>query len=293
MATLDQMPKKPALRFAVIGYPVRHSLSPQMHLAGFKAIRKQAQFVRIEVSPEEFKKLIEKLREKSFTGWKCTVPHKLEMLKLCDELDKSAEDLQSVNTVWNVGNKLTGYNHDGPGWSRAIKEAFGIEIHSLRIMILGVGGAGQALARQASLEGCRKLVVVNRTFEKANDLVKSLSKSNAGDFFTALPWDEDKIQQELKEIDLVVNCTSIGLKPEDSPVLGEKVFHSKLLVYDTIYRPEKTKFLECAEKTGARGVNGLSMLLHEGALAFSLWNHCDAPIEAMREALWTAAGQKL
>jgi shikimate dehydrogenase len=294
---LDQvasLPDGPDL-YAVIGFPVAHSLSPQFQQPAFDALGLQARYLKIEVPLGELPRAVELFRQKGFKGWNCTLPHKAELAGLVDTLGDSARRLGVVNTVVNEGGKLTGFNTDGEGWVRAVREDFGVDVRDLRIMILGAGGAGQGLAIQAALEKCERLVLVNRTVEKAEALraqVTALLHSDrlqgANDPLKIIPFDEEKIAAELNTIDLVVNATSSGLKPSDPAVLPARILQPHLMVYDTIYRP--TRLLEAAAEVGARTAGGLSMLLHQGALSFERWTGQAAPLEVMRKNLKSAAG---
>jgi shikimate dehydrogenase len=215
------------------------------------------------------------------------------MLPLCDQLDESAQKFKAVNTVRIDEGKRIGYNTDGLGWLRAIREEFRIDVSDLRIMILGIGGAGRALAIQSAFENCERLVLVNRTVEKAISLQKEIDQLlRQGHAWkeslpiTSIPLDLPLIQKELQNIDLLVNCTSAGLNPEEDSLIPFEAFHRNLLVYDTIYKPAQTKILLEAEKAGAKTANGLSMLLHQGALAFEIWTGRTAPLELMRKSLF-------
>ncbi|MDR0533693.1 MAG: shikimate dehydrogenase [Verrucomicrobiales bacterium] len=278
--------------FGVIGFPVQHSLSPIMHAAAFEKLGLKAQYVPVEIPPEKLRETVALMAKKPFAGWNCTLPHKIELAKLVDELAESAQKLGGVNTVLNDNGRLVGFNTDGEGWVRAIREEFSLDVRDLRILILGAGGAGQALAKQAALERCEKLVLVNRTEEKVRELASSLAPyfdtqklMGADARLKVVPWDETLIAKELDQIDLLVNATSIGLKASDAAVLPARILQPHLCVYDTIYRPAKTRLLAAAEEAGARGANGLSMLLHQGALSFEIWTGQSAPLMAMRQAL--------
>jgi shikimate dehydrogenase len=278
--------------YGVIGYPVQHSLSPIIQTVAFEKCGLAAQYVAVEVTPEKLAETVALMRKLPFSGWNCTLPHKLEIAKLIDERAESAEKLGAVNTVLNDNGKLIGFNTDGEGWVRAIREEFSLDVRDLRIMILGAGGAGQALAKQAALERCEKLVLVNRTEATAQELASSLAPyfdsqklMGADARLKAVPWDEALIAKELNQVDLVVNTTSLGLKPGDRAVLPARILQPHLCVYDAIYRPAKTKFLAAAEEAGARAANGMSMLLHQGALAFEIWTGKTAPLMAMKTAL--------
>lgn len=280
-----------------MGHPVAHSLSPQLQLAAFQACGLTANYVRLDVPPEHLEAAVRTLRDLKFSGWNCTLPNKVALLNYMDELAGSARALQAVNTVLrDEDGRLIGFNTDGDGWVRAIREEFLVDVRDLRILILGSGGAGQALARQAALEKCERLVITNRTTEKAQALRQELEPHfhstkllGAQDRLKIIPWDEDLIAQELNTIDLVVNTTSVGLRPSDPAVLPARILQPHLLIYDTIYRPAKTRLLHAATEAGCRSANGLSMLLHQGALSFEIWTGRTAPLSAMRRALREAA----
>jgi len=288
---LHQLPPSGA-RYGVIGDPIAQSLSPFIHNAGFQDLEIDAKYFRIHLKPEELSQGVEKLIEAGFLGWNCTVPHKEQIVPLCDRLDKSAENFKAVNTIRIEEGKRIGYNTDGLGWLRAIREEFRIDVSELRIMILGIGGAGRALAIQSAFENCERLVLVNRTVEKAIQLQKEIDQLlRQGHTWkeplriTSIPLDDSLLEKELQNVDLVVNCTSAGLKAEAPSLIPAKFFHKNLFVYDTIYKPQQTQLLQEAEKAGAKTANGLSMLLNQGALAFEIWTGRTAPLELMRKSL--------
>lgn len=282
--------------YAVLGYPVTHSLSPSFQRAAFAALGRPAQYHRIETPQEKLPAVVAAMKAQQFGGWNCTLPLKIDMLGLVDEATEAAKLLGAVNTVLHDDGRLVGFNTDGEGWVAAIREEFGVDVRDLRIMILGVGGAGRALATQAALEKCQRLVLVNRTESRAQELAAQLTPVirtekllGAHARIEVFPWDEEIIARELADIDLLVNATSSGLKSSDAAVLSARALAPHLLVYDTIYKPHRTKLLLNAEQVGARVANGLSMLLHQGAAAFSIWTGQAAPVAAMRTALLEAA----
>lgn len=294
-ADLDALSPQPPL-YGVLGHPVAHSLSPAIQLAAFENAALPAQYRRLEVTPDQLPDVVRTLRTKPFAGWNCTVPHKAAMKDLVDECDPAAAAAGTVNTVLNDAGRLIGFSTDGPGWVRAIREDFGLDVRDLRILILGAGGVGQAIAHQCALEGCERLVIANRTPEKAQALAQRLAprfhttKLQGADIrLKALPLDEATLARELHTIDLVVNGTSSGLRPSDPPILPSRILQPHLCVYDTIYKPARTGLLRAAQEAGARTANGRSMLLHQGALAWEIWTGRPAPLPAMRAAL-TAAG---
>lgn len=280
--------------YGVIGYPVAHSLSPAMQLAGFKGLGIDAQYVRIEISPDELADTIQIMRELPFAGWNCTLPHKIELAGMVDDHGDSAKLLGGVNTVINDGGTLSGFNTDGEGWVRAIREDFSLDVRDLKILIAGTGGAGQALAKQAAAEGCERLVLANRSLEKAEALASEIKQKfvsekllGAHDRLAVIPLEAEALARELDSIDLIVNGTSLGLKPTDPAVIPDRLLQPHHCVYDTIYKP--TRLQEAARNGGARVSNGLSMLLHQGVLSLELWTGRTAPIDLMRNALKEAA----
>jgi shikimate dehydrogenase len=247
----------------------------------------------LEIKPGEFDAAIARMKDLPFAGWNCTLPHKKALANHMDRLDPSAQVLGGVvNTVMREKDgSWTGHNTDGEGWMRAVSGAFGIEPVAQRILILGAGGAGQGLARQASYSACRKVRIANRSFEKARQVAET--RLPGGTPLEVVPWQEKDLREALQDTDLVVNTTSLGLKPEDPPVLDRALLHPALKVYDTIYTPAETGLLREAKAVGARTSNGLGMLLHQGALSFKIWTGQNAPLDVMQEALETAAGQPI
>lgn len=283
----------PPVRLSVFGDPVAHSRSPQMHNPALAKAGLGIGYARIEVKPEELGQALRQLPVAGFVGTNITIPHKVAAMEFMDEIDEPARKIGAINTVLVDDGRLIGFNTDGPGLVRAIRAEFGVDLRDLRVLILGAGGgAGRAISVQCAMEGCERLVLVNRTFEKAADLARELQPMLRGTRLLgpmarleAVPWDLDRLKFQLANVDLVINATSIGMKPADPPLLPPGVLLPHLMVYDTIYTATRTKLLQAAAEAGARTANGLSMLLHQGALSFEIWFNQPAPIEVMRAAL--------
>jgi shikimate dehydrogenase len=276
----------PPIRLSVFGDPVEHSKSPPMHNAALAACGIDAQYARLHIRPDELAQAVRLLPRNGFIGTNVTLPHKTAMLALMDEVDEHAQKIGTVNTIVVDGEKLRGFNTDGPGFSRAVRSEFSADLRDLRVMILGAGGgAGRAIAVQCAMENCARLVLVNRTFEKAQSLAVELQSLLRGSLVEAVPWDEAQLKSQIAHTDLVVNATSIGMKSGDPSPLPGALILPRLLVYDTIYTAARTPLLKSADAAGARSANGLSMLLHQGALSFEIWFKREAPLEAMRAAL--------
>ncbi len=282
---LDSGADKPA-RLAVLGFPVAHSASPGMHQPALDANGIDARYIRLEVEPEKIPEAFEKMRALGFIGCNVTVPHKLDALENCDEVDPAARALGAVNTVRFDADATRGFNTDGPGFANAIEDEFGVPLASLKVAIAGAGGgAGQAIAAQCVLLGVAKLILVNRTVEKLGPLVERIREPGSKTEIIALSFDDAALAEHCRACDLIVNTSSVGLKPGDPPILTSECLKPEHLVYDTIYQPPVTPLLALAGKLGCRTANGLSMLLHQGVLAFQHWFPVTEPLEVMRVAL--------
>ena len=294
--TADQTPP---LRLSVFGDPVAHSKSPQMHNAALEKCGIDARYTRLHIRPEELQGALRLLPGLNFIGTNLTIPHKTAALPLMDEVDEHARKIGAVNTVVVEGGRLLGFNTDGPGFLRAIRAEFSVDVRDLRVLVLGAGGAGRAIAMQCALEGCERLALVNRTLSKAQALAKELdphlrSAKLLGPVarLEAVPWDESALKFQLQHTDLVINATSVGMKRTDAPLLPGSALAPHLMVYDTVCAAGRTPLLAAADEAGARGANGLSMLLHQGALSFEIWFNREAPLDVMRRALEAAVSSQ-
>jgi len=283
----------PPVRLGVFGDPVAHSLSPQMQNAALRACEIDLQYARFHIRANELRSALLFLRRLDFVGINLTVPHKIAAFTQIDEADESATRSRAVNTIRLHDEKLIGSNTDGEGFLRAIRTEFSIDLRDLRVMIIGAGGGtGRAIAWQCALENCERLVLVNRTLEKANALVEQLRPFFSGPRvlgpaarIEAVAWDESTMRVQLADIDLIVNATPLGMNPSDPSPVPARLLAPHHIVFDCVYGSSETALLRAAEEAGARGANGLSMLLYQGARSFSIWFDREAPIEAMRAAL--------
>ncbi len=283
----------PPARLGVFGDPVAHSKSPVFHNAALRAAGINVGYVRIHVPAEKAQAAFRALPKAGFLGTNVTIPHKAAALAAMDEADDYASRSGSVNTVVVEGERLLGFNTDGPGLVRAIHEEFSVDLRDLRVVLLGAGGgAGRAIAVQCAMESCERLVLVNRTLEKAQSLASELASSfrtdrlvGPVDRIQAIPFDESALRLQLAHADLVINATSVGMRRTDPPLIPSSLLTPNLMFYDTVYASGKSRLLEDAANAGARCANGLSMLLHQGALSFEIWFNRPAPLEVMRQAL--------
>jgi shikimate dehydrogenase len=283
----------PPIRLGVFGDPVAHSLSPDMQNAALRACEINAQYARFHIRANELRSALRFLRNLDFVGVNLTVPHKIAGFAQIDEADESASRVGAVNTIRLRDKKLVGSNTDGEGFLRAIRAEFSVDVRDLRVMIIGAGGGtGRAIAWQCALENCERLVLVNRTLEKAIALAGQLRPFFSGPRvlgptarLEGVAWEESAIRMQLADIDLIVNATPLGMNPSDPAPIPTRLLAPHHMIFDCVYGPSKTALLRAAEEAGSRGVNGLSMLLYQGARSFSIWFDRDPPIEAMRKAL--------
>jgi shikimate dehydrogenase len=264
-----------------------------MQNAALRTCEIDMQYARFHIRANELRSALLFLRKLDFVGINLTVPHKITALMQIDEGDESATRAGAVNTIRVRDEKLIGSNTDGEGFLRAIRTEFSIDLRDLRVMIIGAGGGtGRAIAWQCALENCERLVLVNRTMEKANALTEQLRPFFSGPRvlgpsarLEAIGSDESTMRMQLADIDLIVNATPIGMNPSDLTPVPARLLAPHHIVFDCVYGSSKTALIRAAEEAGARGANGLSMLLYQGALSFSMWFNREAPIAAMRAAL--------
>jgi shikimate dehydrogenase len=276
----------------LIGYPVAHSLSPQMHQAAFAALNIEAGYFLWETWPEMLPARIASLRSPALLGANVTIPYKESVVSLIDECDPLAARIGAVNTIVNRDGHLIGYNTDAPGFIRALIEcpAYPFACPGKRAVILGTGGAARAAAVALMENGIEELTLLGRTEKHMHELLQHLhTLTEMMDGVTRVngaALGSPEAARFLSSADLVVNATSVGLKPGDTTsLLDIKALPTTALVMDMIFNPPLTPLLSAARLHGCRTLNGLSMLLYQGALAFELWTGRAAPVEVMRTAL--------
>lgn len=273
---------KPA-RLAVLGFPVAHSASPQLHQPALDAFGIDAEYIRLEVRPGELSTAFRMMREMNFIGCNVTVPHKFEAMSCCTEVSQQAEILGSVNTIVFEVDATKGFNTDGPGIMRAIDGAFGLSLGEIHTVILGAGGgAGQAIATQCALQKPACLTLANRSLEKIEVLAKRLNRISPDTKITTLSLDNPSLKDFCHHADLLLQTSSLGLKTGDPQVIPGDYFAPAVCAYDTIYEPSETRFLADARSSGCRTDNGLSLLIHQGAISFEHWFPGKDPLPHMK-----------
>ena len=280
----------------VIGYPLGHSLSPAFQQAALDALGIPARYERWETPPDALPERVASLRRPECLGANVTVPYKEQVIPMLDELDEVAAQAGAVNTVVNRGGRLAGYNTDVAGFLRALREEGGFEPRRCIALVLGAGGAARAVVLALIRSGAAWIFVTNRTYHRAFRLVEELRTLAGRTRLVPIPMTYAALQQAAIGWDLVVNCTTLGMPgsvdANKSPLPGEMI-PPDCLVFDLVYGPEPTPLLRDARARGARALDGLPMLVYQGAESFRLWTGQEPPLEAMfraaREALAPAA----
>jgi shikimate dehydrogenase len=275
----------------IIGYPLRHSVSPAMQQAAFDALGIAARYERWETPPERLAERVAGLRAADVLGANVTVPHKEAVLSLLDELEPAAGRIGAINTIVNAGGRLTGHNTDTIGFLRALREDGRFDPKGCRALLLGAGGAARAVAFSLADAGATHIAIANRTPERARALVADLARFKI--HADALPWEDSAIAAALKSSGLVVNCTSLGMahgSAEGASPLASLQIPPSVLVYDLVYNPPVTPLMAQAQRAGARALGGLPMLVYQGSAAFTLWTGQRPPEDVMFAAARRALG---
>lgn len=269
--------------FAVLGHPIAHSLSPLMHNASLKSLKMNAIYTAYDVAPEFLMEVLPAMARMGFRGVNLTIPLKEIAYAGIDRCDRSAEIAAAVNTVVFDDQGMRGYSTDGIGFLTDLKESLNICPRDRKVMILGCGGVGRTLAITCAEQGAQQITLANRTRTRANNVAHDVHVF-APDTPVAVATEEEWVDAA-READLIVQCTSWGMEPEQTALLPRSAFHSGQALYDTIYVSPTTPQMAAAREAGAATANGLGMLLHQGAASFRIWTGHDADTVAMRNAL--------
>jgi shikimate dehydrogenase len=258
---------------ALLGYPVKHSFSPTMHNAAFKELGLNCRYVAFEVHPDMLKDAVAGIRALGLAGVNVTVPHKENVIQYLDEVDSEAAFIGAVNTVVNTDGRLKGYNTDGRGFMRSLKED-GIIADGKRVLIVGTGGAARAVGYYLS-EVAQELCLFDVLKDKARSLADELGKRGNVRQIESV--------DNLQDMDIIINATPIGLKEDDPLPFDLSSIGTDKVIGDLIYK--ETRLLREASSAGCKTFNGLGMLIWQGALAFELWTGQAPPYEIMKRAL--------
>jgi shikimate dehydrogenase len=257
----------------VIGAPVRHSLSPAIHNAGYAEAGLDWVYLAFEVAPGEVPGALAGMRALGLAGLSVTTPHKDAAWAGVDERSPSAEVMRAVNCVQLTEHgRLVGHNTDGDGFVDSLRRDAGVDPAGLRVVVLGAGGAARSVVEALGRAGVSDLAVVNRTEASAGQAARLAPGTGRVGTVAAVV-----------EADLLINATSVGLGTDALPI-DPGALHARLVVADLVYHPRHTALLRAAEAAGARTLDGLGMLIHQAARQFFIWTGVEAPATAMRAA---------
>ena len=265
--------------YGVIGDPISHSLSPSLHNPAFAALGIDAVYVTFRVSPSSLEDALRGLLALNVQGINVTVPHKSEVFQYVDEVTDTARKIGAVNTLRNDSGHWIGENTDATGFIRSL-EPLGLSLPGSSVGMLGAGGAAKGVAVGLLEAGVSRLFITNRSYDRATVLAELLKASFGQQSVSAVSLEE----LEKKELNLLVNTTTVGSEGHSSPAKLNR-FDKLGAVTDIIYRPSRTPLLLEAEKLGLPNLNGGGMLLYQGISAFSFWTRRTAPEIIMRKAL--------
>jgi len=251
----------------LIGHPVSHSRSPQMHNAMFKKVGLNYRYLAFDVAKENLQQAIEAMRALHIQGFNVTIPHKVEVMKYLDRISEEAKQIGAVNTIVNHDGELVGYNTDGEGYLRSLLEETGIDLSGKKIVLLGAGGAARAIGYTLSNQPIEQLYLVNRNENKAHSLKQDLEHYTEVKVFSI-----EQLEHVIKESDIIINTTSIGLSPNvDQSLIKSEWMRSSHIASDIIYNPLETKWIQEARLQGAQTHTGLGMFIYQGVIAFEKW----------------------
>ena len=272
---------------AVLGAPIKHSISPQIHSAALREISSRTPsflnwvYHKVEVKSEYLAFGLEQLKKCGYRGLNLTIPHKVNVFSMIDSIDQEARTIGAVNTLLHTGEEWRGFNTDGYGLEQALKGGLGVNLESANILILGAGGAARAAAAQSLSRGCENLWISNRSTERLENMIDALGNSLDISRVVACPISKLPLDVLNCEDLVIINATSLGLNSGDSSPVSLRAFSPSTRVYDMIYNPAETPLLEEARARGMACENGLSMLVHQAARSLEIWTGQQISVEAM------------
>ncbi len=267
--------------FGVIGDPIRHSKSPVMLNRAFEEKGINGVYAAFHVAADQLTQAIAGIRALGFRGLNVTIPHKIEVMRFLDEISEGAQAAGAVNTIVNDNGRLVGYNTDGIGYVRSLKEETEPNLAGRTIVVLGAGGAARGILWALAQEKPAAILIANRTESKAAELAATFDSEFR---IKSIPWGD--LQAACASADVVINTTSVGMSPHvDALPLDPAWLKPGSVASDLIYNPLKTAFLKQAEQLGCRIHGGLGMFIYQGAYAFEYWTGQPAPVDAMRETV--------
>lgn len=274
---------------ACFGQPVDENPTGVMQEAGFRELGLNWRYLTIEVAPAKLREAVAGARAFGLRGFNLTIPHKVSVMQYLDEIAPDAAIIGAVNTVRREGGRFIGENTDGKGFLHGLRSDAGVDPRGKRAVVLGAGGAARAIVTELALAGAADVLVVNRSMERGEAMVADLA-AKTGRPIRFHPW--QGVYLVTDDTDLLVNATSIGLYPDVDalPPVDLRGARSSTLVSDVVFNPPETPLLGAARRLGLPTLDGLSMLVYQGAIGFQLWTGREAPAGVMKEVLARAFG---
>jgi shikimate dehydrogenase len=272
------MSLKPKL-YGLVGFPVKHSLSPCMHNAAFSALKIKAKYKLFELQADRLQNFLSNLEKNNISGFNVTIPYKEKVLPYLNTRSFGVREIGAVNTVVVKDGKLKGFNTDFAGFSRHLKV---LKVKPRKVAIIGAGGAAKAVCFALGKNKAEEICVYDIDAYKSLGLVSQFKDVFSQTKFSAVARIDEL---NLHDKDLLINASPVGMRPDDPSLIEDKAIHKDLFVYDLIYNPIETKLMAQARERGARFSNGLGMLLYQGVLAFRHFTGKHAPVEVMSAAL--------
>jgi len=273
----------------VIGDPVEHSCSPPMHNAAFREMGMDYIYVPFRVKPEQLPAAVEGFRALNVAGINITLPHKKAALSLMDSVSQEAELIGAVNTMVFKDGMLEGYNTDAPGFIASLREEGIDNVGGMKVVVLGAGGGAQAVVVGLALERVGRIILANRTHEKAVQLADAVS-AKTGVLVEGISLEDKRLPEYISESELLVSTITAGMDPNIPLVINPDWLHEDLTVCDIVYIPPETNLLKAAAERGLRTIGGMGMLVHQGAISFQLWTGEQPSVKTMRRALDRSLG---
>lgn len=276
------------VQLGVLGDPIAQSRSPLMHQAALDAAGIPGEYIAIHVTREHLGDVMRDIRVQGFRGVNVTIPHKVEVMNYLDELDEAARRIGAVNTVVNEQGRLKGYNTDGVGYVRSLKEEAIAQLSGLKIMMLGAGGAARGVLDALVAEQPDTVYIVNRTVDKAASLAAEWNGAVKVEGYGL-----EDAERLVREVDVLINTTSVGMYPaiDELPFPAEWIPEG-IVVSDLIYNPLETRLLLESKRRGCKTHGGLGMFIYQGAIAYEHWLGQTPSIPHMREALLQSLGNQ-
>lgn len=270
--------------FAVVGYPIDHSLSPLMHNASMKSLNFDGIYLALNINPDDVVETLPVMKKMGFKGINLTIPHKEIVYSHLETLDESAKLFKSVNTILFEDDEIKGFNTDGYGFLKALGSSFGKEIDNDKVFILGCGGAGRTVALQSTKSKAESIWLADideGKILKLKDEILSLDPTMK--IYYSLNLDEQI--DGCKYSNLIIQASPVGMKENEKSLFPSSAFNNNQRVFDLIYMYPETSFMKNAKQSGAEVANGLGMLLYQGEKAFRIWTNCEANQDVMMDVL--------